>query len=272
VQYVQGVPGLAELVATGVVLRAVPNWVAADRDTPALRADLATLGWERWTGGGWDLTANAYVRRAAGVLSPDVRPGAVGGRPLAVAGRERAGGVELGVRRLAGPWTGSASYALARATTEAGGLRYASAADQRHVLHATAMRRVGRAVRFGAAYSGYSGAPFTRRVAVQGLTGAAGPADRGALRLEAPNAGRLPAFARVDASAEWSFAVRGVRAGAYLQVLNVLQRRNVLAYDGPADPARCPSAGGAVAGACPAADAFVSGIPAVPLAGLRASF
>jgi hypothetical protein len=90
--------------------------------------------------------------------------------------------------------------------------------------------------------------------------------------LEAPNAGRLPAFARMDVSAEWSFVVRGVRAGAYLQVLNVLRRQNPLAYDGPAEASGCAAAERPLAVGCRVGDTFASGIPALPLFGLRASF
>jgi hypothetical protein len=213
VQYVQGAPGLVGGSALRIVLSPVPNWMLASRDTPALVADVATVGWERWTTSGWDVTANAYARRSAGVLGPDLRPGPIAGRALAVAGTEQAGGVEVGARRLVGRWTGSANYALARAVTGVRSLRYASAEDQRHVLHATTMVRAGRGVRLGAAYSVFSGAPFTGLVPAD-----AAPAPG---TLGAPNAHRLPAFARLDLSAEWSFAVRAVRAGAYLQVVNV---------------------------------------------------
>jgi hypothetical protein len=283
VQYVQGAPGLSSVAAPGVRLPPVPLWRLAGADVPALVADLVTVGWERWTTSGWDLTVNAYARRSTGVLGPDLRPGPVAGRALAVAGAERAGGAELGARRLVGRWTGAANYAVGRATTAAGGLRYASAEEQRHVFHATGMVRVGRGLRLGAAYSAFSGAPFTRLVPPPAPSdpGAADPASANlppaavqAAALGAPNAGRLPAFGRMDLSAEWSFAVRRVRAGAYVQVINALRQRNVLAYDGPAvASAGCRTGGDAgAAGACRPADTFAAGIPAFPFVGLRASF
>jgi hypothetical protein len=155
------------------ILTPVPLWgIAGARGTgtaadvgpvPALRTDLGTLGVERWLGGGWLATANAYHRRSAGVLVDDPTPGVVdGSSPLFVVGGERATGVEVGVRRLVGRVTLAGNYALARARVRAAGLAYAPPQDQRHVGSATAMWRAGSGLRVAAAYTAFSGAPFTR--------------------------------------------------------------------------------------------------------------
>lgn len=107
-------------------------WVLAGDSVPALRADVATLGVERWLGTEWLGSANAYLRHTTGVAVPDPAAGALIGRPLFVEAAGTSRGVELSARKLAGRWTASAGYTLAASTLEAGGQRWAAPGDQRH--------------------------------------------------------------------------------------------------------------------------------------------
>jgi hypothetical protein len=281
-QYAQAVsvaqlPGVTPLNLTGPI----PLWVAPGSawggvTTPALRTDLATVGVERWLGAGWHAAANAYVRRADGLVLGDPRPGPVDGGALFVTGGERARGAELGVRKLTGRWTLAGSYAVARARTRAAGLTFASTQDQRHVFGATAMWRAKDGLRLGAAYSAFSGAPFTRGRAsllgrITGYTTRDGrvvpdsttyrPGFRGP-----PSAGRYPTFARMDVLLDWSGRVGPVRAGAYLQVHNALFRRNNPL--GLISPECFPDAGGATS----CRDRVESSFPIAPVIGVRLSF
>jgi hypothetical protein len=49
--------------------------------------------------------------------------------------------------------------------------------------------------------------------------------------LGARNSARLPAYRRLDAGLAFRFALRGVRGSAGVNVLNVLDVRNILYYD-----------------------------------------
>jgi hypothetical protein len=49
--------------------------------------------------------------------------------------------------------------------------------------------------------------------------------------LGAKNAARLPAYRRLDAAIAFRFALRGVRGSAGVNVLNLLDVRNILYYD-----------------------------------------
>lgn len=272
VQYVQALVRDGHWSTPGIALdRPVPLWLLAgarlpgvDAPVPALRTDLLTLGAERWIGGAWHATLNAYARRAAGLALPDPRPGAVLDDPFFVAGAERAVGLEAGVRRVVGRWTVAGSWAVARARLTAAGLAFPAPEDRRHVLGATTMLRVHGGLRVGAAYSAFSGSPFTRSnpggtLLVVGADTTITPPWRGA-----PGAGRLPAFARLDLLLDWSRQVRGARLGAYLQLHNALLRDNPAGFrtSGCEGSAWCWSDAGVEAG-----------IPTViPLVGLRLGF
>lgn len=282
-QYVQAVPrteiaGGSPLNFTGPI----PFWAAAGAvadggaTSPVLRTDIVTLGAERWLGAGWQATANVYARRSAGLVLDDPRPGTVGGGPLFVTGGEAARGAELGVRKLTGRWTVAANYAFARARTSAAGLTFPSAQDQRHVFGATSMLRVGGGLRLGAAYSAFTGAPFTRGREGYSMYWGGGPTPVGwdvpdsvtyvPSTREAPGAGRFPPFARLDALVDWSGRIKHVRLGAFLQVHNALFRRNnpLFVRNG-----YCPPSAGD-AGAC--VDQFQASFPIAPVLGLRLSF
>lgn len=279
-QYVQTVPGTPvggnDPAITSSTLRPVPLWLAAGTTldgvhAPALRTDLATLGAERWVGAGWQLAANAYARRSAGLAVDDPRPGVALGRPLFVVGSERARGVEFGLRKLTGRWTMSANYAAAHARTAALGLTYPSIQDQRRVFGATSMLRLGRNVRLGGAYTGSSGAPFT--------VGSAGSIVRdsatGALAWRdlpqggPPGADRLPSYGRYDLLFDWSGQIRSVRAGAFVQVHNLTQRTNAV---GIAKGACVPGPRSPTVDGCFGGRQFEQGMPMIPVVGLRLTF
>jgi hypothetical protein len=133
------------------------------------------------------------------------------------------------------------------------------------------MVRLGRGLRVGGAYTGASGAPLT--AATEGFVVRDSATGRLAWaelpRTGAPGAERMPAYGRYDALIDWTGEVRGVRAGAFVQVHNVTRRANAV---------------GAARGACEAAPKspvvdgcfggrrFDQDLPMIPLVGLRLSF
>jgi hypothetical protein len=250
-------------------------WISAGDTVPALRADVVTLGGEAWLDERWLLSVTAFARGSDGVLTPDPRPGEASDRPLWVAGEARARGAEVSVRRLAGRWTGSASYTWGRATMTAAGLEYPAPADRRHVVDATSRVRLARSLHAGLAATVATGAPYTRFVALGG-----GPGESYDV-LGEPGAGRGPSYASVDLSLDWMKAFDAWSLGAYLQLRNVLGRRNVAGYSGSK-----PSCGGdsfsfepdgtlvcEPGGRSPTLeDEFLVALPRIPLVGFRVRF
>jgi hypothetical protein len=255
-------------LAPGALFVANHRWLLAGATTPAVRSDLAVLGAERWLGAGWLAAAHLYARRSAGVALLDPTPGALTSeRPPAVFGTTRAAGGELALRRLLGPWTGSAAYSVGVARARAFGLDFPAPQDQRHAVDATAAVRLAR-WRLGAAATAASGTPFTRYVAGTLVCATEGPCG-GWNRPPAagpPGAGRAPGYASVDLLAEWGARVRRVDAAIYLQLYNVLGARNPSTY-----VRTCATCGDRPTGGA-SDDGFLPGIPRLPLLGARLAF
>ncbi|MFN2564071.1 MAG: TonB-dependent receptor domain-containing protein [Gemmatimonadaceae bacterium] len=211
-------------------------WLAADDSTPALYADVATIGVERWLGASWLAAANAYHRRSTGYLVRDPAPGRVADRGLVVDGEERASGVELSARKLAGRLTGSAAYTYGVARTTAAGLTFPSSQDRRHSFDMTLLARLKPSVQLSAAYTYATGAPYTRLRSMR----AAQPPEAGgswrempdSLLAEEPNALRMPPYSSLDLAIEWTFGIGGAKAATYFQMQNVLRHENFGPYSG----------------------------------------
>jgi hypothetical protein len=246
--------------------------VLADAHTPAIRADIATLGTERWLGGGWLASATAFVRRADGVALPDPTPGPLADRPLYVVGRNAARGVELGVRRMGARWSGSLGYSYGVSDVEAAGFRYPAPADRRHTLDVMAAVRVSDALRIAAAFTAASGAPFTRAVSRSPddcATFGFGCGSPHAI-IEAPNAERTGPYHALDASLHWARAFGPVELSAYLQVRNVLGAENAITYAGTIPVGTIIRRDGVREIVWD--DLFEPGLPRLPLLGVRVTF
>jgi outer membrane receptor protein involved in Fe transport len=190
-------------------------------------------------------------------------PGLLFARSLVI-GAERASGIELSARKLAGAVTGSAGYSFAVARTEAHGLEFPSSQDRRHSLDVTALARLAPGVYAGAAYSVATGAPYTR-VRADEEQNSDGEWRMLPARAEEPNAHRMRSHANLDLLLEWAFG-RAQRWTVFFQVRNALDRENpmiFLLYDA------CPSQ------APPfhrCGDRFNAGVRRIPVIGFRARF
>jgi hypothetical protein len=267
-QYVQtvapaGIPAVREHPTEYV-------YALAGDDAPAARADIATLGAERWLGP-WLGSATVYLRRTTGMTVQDPTPGAVVDRPLFVEGEGRARGVELSVRRLAGRWTGSAGYALSRSEITARGLTFPAPEEQRHTFDATAFVRVGRGVQLGAAYTAAGGVPYTRRFGPGYECDALECRPVSAATAEEPGGQRAPAYRSLDLLAEWGGHVRGARVSGYVQLRNALRNDNPGLYTGTT-PCSAFGVNGCAPGRPTGYDNFSAGLPLLPVVGLRLSF
>jgi hypothetical protein len=250
-------------------------WVLAGRGYPAIASDIATAGAELWLDEAWILGVSTYHRHSTGVTEPDPTPGVIRADRSHVEADATAYGLELSARRLMGRWTASLGYALARAetTTElpaTGGdvtelitMRFPGSADIRHSLDATAGYRINHGLRVGGAFSLASGVPFTRVIL--------DPA--GSLpRLGEPSAHRTPVYASLDLLVDYSGRINGWTFTGYLQLLNALGRRNRVTYSGSVETCPAGQSVASCAGPTEIRDRFRSGLPRLPLVGLRVAF
>ncbi len=253
-------------------------WLMARDTIPAIRSDVATIGAEAWLSTTWLASATLYGRIATGVAVPDPTPGKPApDRPLFVSAVNRAAGVEVTLRRLAGPVTLAASYTYGGSQLEAMDLVYPASSARRHVLDGVVTARVGSSLRLGGAVTAASGAHFTRflRAAVP-CSGSDSITCPDTLvvtttAIEEPGAGLAPAYVTFGLMAEWTRRFRTWELGVTLQLLNVLNRRNAVTYVGSDEPCAVasPTTQMPRAGVC---DLFDRGLPLLPLVGLRARF
>jgi hypothetical protein len=260
-QYAQAIAPTGVHVAS---LTSTDVWVVAGPRLPALRSDIATAGVEAWLAPGRVAAINGFARRATGIATPDPRPGPVFGRPTFVQGENVAYGIELSVRQLAGPVTGSASYSLGHSGMEAAGLRYIAPSDRRHVFNMALLGRTGTPVRIGAAFTAATGVPYTRVFADSTACGAEPGCDLSELPWMAePNAQRAPAHASIDLMLDWSGRLAGLDFGIYAQLRNVLGRENVTVYTGNEEACMVVACGVGLR------SAYERGVPRLPVVGIR---
>jgi hypothetical protein len=191
-------------------------------------------------------------------------PGRLHDRLTLVIGESEAVGAEFAFRQITGPVTGSASYTVSRAETEAAGRRFAASSDRRHVLNATAMFRATSSIRTGAALTAATGVPFTRVVADADECASVPGCDPQHLPwLGEPNATMAPHYASLDLLFDWGVRLRGADIGVYAQLRNALGRDNVTIYTGD-EPGCMPiGCGGDLR------SEFERGVPRLPVIGIR---
>ncbi|HSH46643.1 MAG TPA: hypothetical protein VK966_12435 [Longimicrobiales bacterium] len=232
---------------------------------PAIRADLVTAGVEAWLGTGRVASINGFGRRSTGVVLPDPWPGPIMQESPVVAGENLAYGLEVSVRQLTGPVTGSAAYTLSRSRVTAAGLEFAATADRTHVFDATLMVRALPSLRVGGAFTAATGVPFTRTVADAQECDALPGCDPDTLPWSGlPNSDRAPAFASLDLLVDWTVYTGGLDLAVYGQLRNALGRENATIYTGGGAgclPEDCQDLG--------FRDAYERGIPRLPVIGVR---
>lgn len=280
-QYVQDPLAAGRVVAAGFLNGQV--WVVAGDSFPAIRADIVTLGAERWIGTNWLASANAYLRTSNGVLMLNPAPGELNADAL-IADRENGGlfavgenharGLELSARKLAGRWTASFGYALSSSEVEANGFRFAAPTDRRHTLDATAALRLGRAWRLGGAFTAASGEPYTRSFEPRSCDGSADPecVEQPNGRIEEPSAQRNLGYQSLDLLGEWTHRFRRWNLATFLQLRNVLGHINRGAYLTSYDRVCVSRIGDECGDYLQQPDEFIPGLPTVPLFGIRISF
>jgi hypothetical protein len=248
-------------------------WLWAGEDEPALRADVATIGTERWLGDGWLASITAFARETEGVGLPHPAPGALNRRPLFVVGQNRARGLDASIRRVGARWSTAVAYSYGTSNMTAEDLTFPAAADRRHALDVMAGVRIAPSVRIGAAYTAMSGAPYTRAMFLgtpEECTlfgyGCHGPTAA----VQRPNAERTPSYRSLDASIHWNRALGSVEVSAYAQVRNLFDRDNATTYSGTSVVARTTDRPQGLVRVLE--DRFERGLPRLPMLGARLTF
>ena len=209
-------------------------WAVSSSDVPPLRTDLFSAGFEHSAAHGWWLSGTAWVRRASGAPVLDPAPGARIDAPVAwVAGQNRASGLELQLRRLAGPVTGHVSYGWLRSTNRVGSVEVPAPAERPHALDALITWSVRPTLRLGGSFVAYAGAPYTRRLTdscVDDLGRIDGCATPPLTTFGPAGRHRTPGFATLDVSVDWVRRRETWGWGVSGHVYNVLGLRQTGAY------------------------------------------
>jgi hypothetical protein len=194
-------------------------------------------------GDGMSVTLDGYTRRLGGLVL--VAPAT--SEPFAtdsfLSGGGRAQGIAVAVARETDRLSVHGSYAAGSVTRSPGDRRYAPTFAPAHAVSLAGGYWLGGRTRLRTAVSATSGRPTTPVAGDFGLKWEhPGYREREISRSPrsaagALNAERLPVYVRLDAGVRHDIDVPRSRAklSAFLNVDNVLQRRNVLAYRMPVD-------------------------------------
>jgi ferric enterobactin receptor len=179
-------------------------------------------------------TAHAYVKRIEdlSIFAPRTFPGVLqnAGGPLMHQGSSASTGIEMLVQQRTDWNTFWAAYSISRTdytfpTLEAA--TFPASFDQTHELKLADTVRISGGVRVGAVFLVGSGRPET---VATGASAVWFPTGETVFQptFGPKNAGRLPAYHRLDLSAERVFRARALAATIGIQVFNVYNQYNVL--------------------------------------------
>lgn len=206
------------------------------------RAEQVAVGVERRFGRGWRGHIEAYSRMVRDPrpvyvnLSRSISPipELEGDRTRLDPTKGRAKGLEFHLAREGvGSWSWSGSYVLARSEYEVNGTWIPATLDQIHTLNLFAAYRRGEKWQFSGSWQYHTGWPITEPsfevvVTEVGDTGEEGQIIR---RDFGPlNAGRLPAYHRLDLRATRNIQVGQGRLEIFLDLFNAYNRENVRSY------------------------------------------
>jgi len=212
------------------------SWIGADDHMPVARSDQVILGMERWFGPTVSLTVEGYAKSFENLALTSARddPRVQGDEFLVGTGDAR--GVDVLLRRHGGSLSGWIAYSFLKAEREAAGMRFPPAHDRRHtvnvVLQAPGPLGSQVAIRWGYGsplpYTGIVGQWLHRRYNAE-LHLFELVREPEALSTEI-NGERYPYYARLDLGLRWDLELWGGYWRPYLNVLNILNRRNVFVY------------------------------------------
>ncbi|MDH3458464.1 MAG: TonB-dependent receptor, partial [Gemmatimonadota bacterium] len=211
-------------------------WIGADSAIAVARSDHVVAGVEWWLSGSQSISIEAYRKTFTDIIDANLSedPAVPGDETIPVSGD--AWGFDLLMRRHWGRITGWIAYSFTNATRRAEDLEYPAIHDRRHTLNVV-MQAPGPlgsdlAVRWG--YG--SPLPFTPFVGewdhryYRAATNSFDDFEREPIASPVLNSGRYPFYGRLDLSFRWEKRAWGGVLRPYLQIANLLNRRNVFLY------------------------------------------
>jgi hypothetical protein len=210
-------------------------WIGADRFVPIGRADHFVLGYERWFGRDLQLTVEGYRKTFHDLVTPNR------GQDLRVAGDEfipadgDAWGGDILLRKHGGTIRGWLAYGYTWTRRRADGAEFPPAHDRRHTLNIVgfAPGPLGSdlGVRLGIGsplpYTGFIG-EWDHRL-YDATTHRFHEYDKEPISATI-NGQRYPTYTRLDVSFRWRFEKWGGEWQPYVQVANVINRKNPFVY------------------------------------------
>jgi hypothetical protein len=240
-------------------------WVGADSTIPVARSDHFVLGFEKWFGGTVSVTLEGYRKTFHDIIDANLNedPAITGDETVPVDGD--AWGMDLLVRKHWGKLTGWVSYSLAKTTRRGHDQEYPAVHDRRHTLNVV-LQMPGPFGSDMSARVGYGSAlPFTpfigewRHRYYRSDVNAFNASEREPIASPFLNSARYPYYGRVDLSFRWETRAWGGILRPYVQLVNLLNRKNVFIYLWDYSTS-------------PATQSAVSQIPLLPAAGVEFEF
>jgi hypothetical protein len=212
-------------------------WIGADSATPVASSSHVVGGAEWWFGAAESVSLEVYRKTFTDIIDAnlDDDPGVQGDEILPVSGD--AWGFDLLVRRHWGRISGWVAYSFTKAIRETpDGRVYPAVHDRRHmvnvVLQAPGPFGSDAGVRLGIG----SPLPYTPFIGewnhryYRAATHTFDNLDREPIASPYLNSARFPTYSRIDVSLRWELRRFGGILRPYVQVANVLNRRNVFLY------------------------------------------
>jgi hypothetical protein len=183
------------------------------------------VGGIEWASGTTSVRLDAYAKRMSGLPLPPLTRDLLDAPAIVATGLRIGTGTGRGIELLAQHTRGRAFYSLSEAQRTAEGASFAPRFERRHTLDALSTLPLGRSGQLGTRLTLGTGQPYTPVIGIGerydydpvtktfGRGGLGGPY----IVLGEHNSGRLPGYLRMDVAAP------------YLQVVNVLNTKNVMA-------------------------------------------
>lgn len=211
-------------------------WIGADETTPVARSDHLVLGFEKWFGPEISLSVEGYRKTFDDMVdyNVDEDPRIQGDETVPMEGD--AWGVDLLLRKHLGSVTGWLAYGYGRVVRRSGGREFPAVHDRRHmfnlILQSPGPLGSEMSLRFG--YG--SPLPFTPFVGewhhrfYYAADHTLNDYNLEPIASATLNSARYPYYSRIDVSFRWEMRKWGGVLRPYVQLANVLNRKNVFIY------------------------------------------
>ncbi len=211
-------------------------WIGSDSAVGVARSEHAVVGLEWWVGAAESVSIEAYRKTFTDIIDAnlDEDPAVAGDETRAVDGD--AWGIDVLLRRHWGRITGWIAYSLTKAVRRADGPEYPAVHDRRHTLNVVLQAPGPLGSHVGVRWGFGSPLPFTPFVGewdhryYRAATHSFDDFEREPIASPVLNSERYPYYGRLDVTFRWEKRAWGGVLRPYLQIANVLNRRNVFLY------------------------------------------